>query len=78
MPSRRQLARIATGLLVVALWWTPPPAELNLQAWRLFAIFVSAIFSVVVNALPILTASVFAVAAAVLTLRKSSPLLLPL
>jgi DASS family divalent anion:Na+ symporter len=39
---------------------------LTLQAWRLFAIFVAAIFSVVINALPILTASVFAVAIAVL------------
>jgi DASS family divalent anion:Na+ symporter len=50
----------------VALWWTPPPVGLDLQAWRLFAIFATAIFSVVVNALPILTASVLAVAAAVL------------
>jgi DASS family divalent anion:Na+ symporter len=49
------------------LWWTPPPDGLSLQAWRLFAIFAAAIIAVVVNALPILTASVFAVAAAVLT-----------
>src|SRR6516225_974242 len=67
MPSRRQLARIAAAVLGLALWWTAPPAGLSLQAWRLFAIFVTAIFSVVVNALPILTASVLAVAAAVLT-----------
>jgi DASS family divalent anion:Na+ symporter len=40
---------------------------LTLQAWRLFGLFVGAIFSVVVNALPILTASVLALAAAVLT-----------
>lgn len=67
MPRRRQLARIACAVLGVALWWTAPPAGLTLQAWRLFAIFITAIFSVVVNALPILTASVLAVAAAVLT-----------
>jgi len=67
MPRRRQLARIACAVLGVALWWTAPPAGLSLQAWRLFAIFITAIFSVVVNALPILTASVLAVAAAVLT-----------
>jgi divalent anion:Na+ symporter, DASS family len=60
-------ARIATILLVTALWWSPPPGELTLQAWRLFTIFAGAIFSVVVGALPILTASVLAVAAAVLT-----------
>jgi len=51
----------------VALWWAPPPDGLSLQAWRLFAVFVTAIVSVVVNALPILTASVLAAAAAVLT-----------
>ena len=60
-------ARIATVVLVTALWWSPPPGELTLQAWRLFATFAGAIFSVVVGALPILTASVLAVAAAVLT-----------
>ena len=45
----------------------PPPEGLTVQAWRLFAIFAGAIVFVVANALPILTASVFAVAAAVLT-----------
>ena len=45
----------------------PPPDGLTLQAWRLFAVFAAAIVSVVVNALPILTASVLAVAASVLT-----------
>ena len=66
--SRRTLvARIATTGLVAALWWSAPPAELTVQTWRLFALFAAAIFSVVVGALPILTASVFALAAAVLT-----------
>jgi DASS family divalent anion:Na+ symporter len=54
-------------VLVAVLWWWPPPGDLTLQAWRLFAIFGAAIFSVVSGALPILTASVFAVAATVLT-----------
>jgi len=61
------MKQTATMALVAALWWWPPPGDLTLQAWRLFAIFAAAIFSVVVGALPILTASVFAVAAAVLT-----------
>jgi DASS family divalent anion:Na+ symporter len=64
---RLVVARIATILLVTTLWWSSPPGGLTLQAWRLFAIFAGAIFSVVVGALPILTASVLAVAAAVLT-----------
>jgi DASS family divalent anion:Na+ symporter len=59
--------RAATLALVAALWWSPPPGELTVQAWRLFALFAGAIFSVVAGALPILTASVFAIAAAVLT-----------
>ena len=61
------VAQIATAVLVGVIWWSPPPAGLTLQAWRLFAIFSGAIFSVLVGALPILTASVLAVAAAVLT-----------
>jgi DASS family divalent anion:Na+ symporter len=66
--SRRALiARAATLALAAALWWSPPPEGVTLQAWRLFAVFAAAIFSVVTAALPILTASVFAVAAAVLT-----------
>jgi DASS family divalent anion:Na+ symporter len=67
MPSRRQLARIAAGALGLAIWFAPAPQGLDPQAWRLFAVFATAIFSVVVNALPILTASVLAVAIAVLT-----------
>jgi divalent anion:Na+ symporter, DASS family len=54
-------------VLVAVLWLWPPPEGLTLQAWRLFAVFVAAIVAVVIDALPILTASVFAVAAAVLT-----------
>jgi divalent anion:Na+ symporter, DASS family len=66
--SRRTLvARIATMGLLAALWWSAPPAELTVQTLRLFALFAAAIFSVVVGALPILTASVFALAAAVFT-----------
>src|SRR5262245_62923134 len=64
---RTLVARIAIAALVVVLWWTPPPEGLTAQAWRLFAIFAAAILSVVIDALPILTASVFAVAAAVLS-----------
>jgi len=57
------------GILAVAaaLWFTPQPDGLTVEAWRLFALFASAIAAVVINALPILTASIFAVAAAVLT-----------
>ena len=65
---RRTLAaQAATVVLAAALWWTPPPDGLSLQAWRLFALFAGAIAAVIAGALPILTASVFALALAVLT-----------
>ena len=53
--------------MLAGIWWSSPPQGLSVQAWRLFAIFASAIFSVVAGALPILTASVLAVAIAVLS-----------
>src|SRR5262249_9954385 len=66
--SRRTVvARIATVAVVAIVWFAPPPEGLSVQAWRLFGVFAGAIFAVVVNALPILTASVFAVAIAVLS-----------
>ena len=64
---RKLFTQIAMLVLVAVLWWTPPPDGLAVQPWRLFAIFATAIVSVVAGALPILTASVFAVAASVLT-----------
>jgi len=53
--------------LALGLWFTPIPEGLTVQAWHLFAIFASAIFSVIVTAFPLLTAAMLAVAAAVLT-----------
>ena len=64
---RRLLARVATFALVLGLWFTPIPAGLTSQAWHLFAVFAAAIFSVIVNAFPLLTAAMLAAAAAVLT-----------
>jgi DASS family divalent anion:Na+ symporter len=61
------LARGATLALALGLWFWPVPEGLTPQAWHLFALFVAAIFAVVAGALPILTSSIFAVAAAVLT-----------
>jgi DASS family divalent anion:Na+ symporter len=51
----------------VILWFVPPPEGLTIDAWRVFAIFAAAILSVVINAFPILTASVLAVSATVLS-----------
>ena len=59
--------RAAPFVLAVALWLVPVPAGLTAPAWHLFAVFAAAIFSVIVNAFPLLTAAVLAAAAAVLT-----------
>jgi DASS family divalent anion:Na+ symporter len=53
--------------LAFGIWFTPVPAGLTLQAWHLFAIFVSAITAVLDGAFPLLTSTMLAVAAAVLT-----------
>jgi divalent anion:Na+ symporter, DASS family len=65
---RRTVAmRSAVAVFALAMWFVPPPDGLTPQSWRLFAVFAAAIVAVVVNALPILTASVLAVAVCVLS-----------
>ena len=61
------MLRGASLALALGIWFCPIPEGLTPPAWHLFAIFVSAIVSVVIGAFPILTASVFGLAAAVLT-----------
>jgi len=53
--------------IALGIWFAPVPAGLTAQAWHLFAVFVAAISSVLVGAFPLLTASLIAVAAVVLT-----------
>ena len=64
---RTLLMRLVAIGFPLVMWFVPPPEGLGVDAWRLFAIFAAAIFSVVVSVFPILTASVLAVAAAVLS-----------
>ena len=66
-PKPKRLARAIALAIALIIWFIPPPGNLTPQAWHLFAIFAATILSVVIGAFPILTASVFAVAAAVLT-----------
>lgn len=60
-------ARGAVLVLGAGIWLWPVPQGLTAQAWHLFAIFAATIASVIVGAFPILTASVLAVAVAVLS-----------
>jgi divalent anion:Na+ symporter, DASS family len=63
----KRLRRAIALAVALAIWFIPPPGTLTPQAWHLFAIFGATILSVVIGAFPILTASVLAIAAAVLT-----------
>ena len=66
--ARRTLAlRAVPVALALAIWFSPVPEGLVREAWHLFGLFLAAIVSVVIGAFPILTASVLALAAAVLT-----------
>jgi len=66
-PTPKRWARVLSLAVAVAIWFIPPPGSLTPQAWHLFAIFGATILSVVIGAFPILTASVLALAAAVLS-----------
>ena len=64
---RRQLMRALPFVLALGIWFWPIPAGLTRESWHLFAIFAAAIVAVILNSFPLLTASLLAVAAAVLT-----------
>jgi len=53
--------------LAIGIWVAPVPAGLTAPAWHLFGIFVAAIAAVLVGAFPLLTSTMLAVAAVVLT-----------
>ncbi|MEA3418798.1 MAG: DASS family sodium-coupled anion symporter [Campylobacterota bacterium] len=59
--------QIAVFVFGTILWFLPTPSGLETQAWHLFAIFISAIFAVIINAMPIFTSSIIALAVVVLT-----------
>ncbi|MGQ0578249.1 MAG: DASS family sodium-coupled anion symporter [Betaproteobacteria bacterium] len=61
------LRRIAVFALVIGIWFAPIPAGLTSPAWHLFAVFAGAIVSVLLGAFPLLTSSMLAVAAVVIT-----------
>jgi divalent anion:Na+ symporter, DASS family len=64
---RKPGIQVLSFALALGIWLAPIPAGLTSEAWHLFAVFAGAIFSVILNAFPLLTASLLAVAAVVLT-----------
>jgi divalent anion:Na+ symporter, DASS family len=63
----RQLMRALPFALAFGIWCWSIPAGLTKESWHLFAIFAAAIVAVILNSFPLLTASLLAVSAAVLT-----------
>src|ERR1700756_5840343 len=64
---RGLLKKIPPFALALAIWFAPIPAGLTKEAWHVFAIFAAAIVAIILNSFPLLTSSVLAVSAAVLT-----------
>jgi DASS family divalent anion:Na+ symporter len=65
--ARKLALKVVSLTLAFGIWFMPVPGGLTKEAWHLFAVFTAAIFSVIVNAFPLLTASLLAVGAVVLT-----------
>ena len=64
---RETLKALAPFALAFGIWFAPIPEGLTRESWHLFAIFAAAIFAVIINAFPLLTAALLAGAAAVLS-----------
>jgi DASS family divalent anion:Na+ symporter len=54
-------------VVALAIWFAPVPEGLTTPAWRLFAVFIASIISVLVGAFPLLTSTMLAVGAVVMT-----------
>jgi len=67
MPDKIWLKRLLIVLIGVVIWNVPAPWDLSVEAWHMFAIFFSAILAVLLDALPILLAALFALIVSVLT-----------
>jgi len=67
MNAATRLRQAVPFVLALAIWFSPVPDGLTAPAWRLFAVFVAAIASVLVGAFPLLTSTMIAVGAVVLT-----------
>ena len=65
--TRLLIKRVAPFALAIGIWFTPVPEGLTAPAWHLFAVFVASIAAVLLGAFPLLTSTMLAVAAVVLT-----------
>lgn len=61
---------ISSALLItfaLVLWFLPPPLDISLSTWHLFTIFITTIGAILFDLLPIIAASVIALAVSVLS-----------
>jgi DASS family divalent anion:Na+ symporter len=65
--KHKHYLQLLVFLIGLTIWFLPTPDGLSDQAWGLFAIFISSIIAVIINAMPILTSAIIAAAIAVLT-----------
>lgn len=63
----RIVAILLLSLFTYFLWIVPPPLHIDPKAWKLFAIFSATILSILLNLLPIIAASIIALAVSVLS-----------
>lgn len=63
----RIVAILSLSLFTYFIWITPPPLNIDPKAWKLFAIFSATILSILLNLLPIIAASIIALAVSVLS-----------
>ncbi len=64
---RNTIVWILLAASALSIWFVPPPEALSIEAWRLFAVFLTTILSIVLGLLPIFTASILALSTTVLT-----------
>jgi divalent anion:Na+ symporter, DASS family len=64
---RIALMRAFPFVMAIVIWFWPVPAGLTVQAWHLFAVFITAIVSVLLGVFPLLTSTMLAAGAVVLT-----------
>lgn len=67
IPVGLLIRRAVPFVLALGIWYAPVPEGLTAPAWHLFAVFVASIAAVLLGAFPLLTSTMLAVAAVVLT-----------
>jgi len=61
------MSKVFLIIFATLLWFIPTPDGLSLEAWHLFAIFITIILAVILQATPIFTASILGLGVSVLT-----------